>query len=177
MFWLNRERLPKILFLFSIIIFVLNQQPLQAQTMPIPANIQAALMTKVLKFNSKLADKPSIKMLVVYDASSRLGKDELVNELVKSMEVKAVVSSELGSFIHDYDVVYFMPGAQENWSLCKENKVLTIAGVSKYAEDGTVSIAFGLQNDKPKIFVNISSLKSEEQNLSSELLRIAKVYK
>ena len=163
--------------LFLIFGMILPIQKLSAQVMPVPINIQAALMSKVLKFNSKLAEKSSIKILIVYNADSKICKDEMVAELVKSMEVKAINPSELEASIKGYDVVYFMPGAQENWNLCKENKVLTISGISKYTEDGSVSIAFGLLNDKPKIFVNISSLKAEEQNLSSDLLRIAKVYK
>lgn len=145
--------------------------------MPIPNNIQAALLIKVLKFSPQIADKSPIRILIVYNNASRLAKDELVAELEKTQSVKAVNADELEQQIKNCDVVYFMPGLQDKSKICKANKVLSISGVSKYVEDGDISVAFGLMNDKPKIYVNVSTLKSEEQNLSSDLLRIAKVYK
>ena len=144
----------------------------------LPINIQAALLTKVLKLNPKLAEKAEYKILIVYNNSSKVSKDELISELTsKKMNVKAVLLYELEQNIKNCDVVYFMPGLQDKDGICKAYKVLSITGVSKYVEDGDVSVAFGLINDKPKIFINVTSLKMEEQNLSSDLLRIAKVYK
>jgi hypothetical protein len=145
--------------------------------MPMPVNIQAALLTKVLKFNSHLAEKSLIHMLIVYNGTSKSSKDELLAQLDKSIEAKGISPEEIEQNIKNTDVVYFMPGLQEKSKICKANKVLTITGISKYVEEGDISIALGILNDKPKIFINVTSLKSEEQNLSSDLLRIAKVYK
>jgi hypothetical protein len=69
-----------------------------------------------------------------------------------------------------------MQGLQQFASLCKNNKVLSVAGVSGYAEQGFVSIAFGIMNNNPKIYLNLTSLGKEGQSLSSEILRIATVY-
>jgi hypothetical protein len=148
-----------------------------AQNMPVPVNIQAALLVKILKFNPKIAEKNKIQILIVYNSSSKNSKDELLAELIKTMDAKAVMPEELEQNIKNCDLVYFLPGLQEKTKACKDNKVLSITGISKYVEEGNVSIAFGLQNDKPKIFINVTSLKSEDQNFSSDILRIAKIYK
>ncbi len=116
-------------------------------------------------------------MLIVYNGTSKSSKDELLAQLDKSIEAKGISPEEIEQNIKNTDVVYFMPGLQEKSKICKANKVLTITGISKYVEEGDISIALGILNDKPKIFINVTSLKSEEQNLSSDLLRIAKVYK
>lgn len=166
-------------FILLLIFFALATfNTAEAQGVNLPSNIQAALMSKVLKLNPKLAEKPQIKMLVVYGGNSKVNKEELLSEIQsKNIDAKAVLLTELEQNIKNIDVVYFMPGVQDKTGICKANKVLTITGVAKYVEDGDVSIAFALQNDKPKILVNVTSLKMEDQNLSSDLLRIAKVYK
>ncbi|WP_372774393.1 YfiR family protein [Mangrovibacterium sp.] len=144
--------------------------------MPVPENIQAALLPKVLKFSTTLPQNSKLRMLIVYNNNSATSKDDLIRGLGSAMEVKAVQSGELAANITKYDLVYFMPGVDDMASLCKIHKILSVSGISQYVEDGQISIAFGLQNNKPKIFINLTSLAKEGQSLSSEILRIAKVY-
>lgn len=92
------------------------------------------------------------------------------------MDVIPVLSDELEKYITNCDLVYFMPGNQDKATICKTYNVLSVTGISQYVEQGKISLAFGLQNNKPKIFINLSSLEKEGQSLSSELFRIAKVY-
>lgn len=167
----------KFILIFCLLVFA-GAKPLQAQGMNLPNNIQASLMSKVLRLNPKLAEKDQIKMLIVYSGSTKMSKEELLSEVQsKNIDAKAILLNELEQNIKTCDVVYFMPGVQDKTGICKTNKVLTLTGVAKYVEEGDVSIAFSVLNDKPKIIVNVTSLKMEEQNLSSDLLRIAKVYK
>ena len=70
-----------------------------------------------------------------------------------------------------------MPGTKPQYSLCRQYKVLSVTGTSDFVENGQVSIGFGLKNNKPIIFVNLSSLEKEGQSLSTDILRIAKIYK
>lgn len=159
-----------------LIIFATTVNYSFSQNMPVPENIQAALLPKVLKFSSNLSQKLKIRILIVYDNNSQTSKDEFTKELSVSMDVKAVLSTELEKNISNCDLVYFMPGIQNLAAICKTYNVLSVTGISQYVEQGQVSLAFGLQNNKPKIFVNLSSLEKEGQSLSSEILRIAKVY-
>lgn len=144
--------------------------------MPVPENIQAALLPKVLKFNPELSQKAKIKMLIVYDNNSQNNKDEFFKELSGLMEIKAIRPIELEETITGYDLVYFMPGLDELSIICKTHKVLSVTGISQYVEHGKISLGFGIQNNKPKILVNLTSLDEEGQSLSSDILRIAKIF-
>lgn len=93
------------------------------------------------------------------------------------MEIKAVLVNELEKNILGSDLVYFMPGFQNDAYLCKKYKVLSVTGISQYVENGNISLGFGIQNNKPKIYVNLTSLEKEAQSLSSDILRIAKIFK
>jgi hypothetical protein len=168
--WLTRA-----LLCLGLLIFAINQS--YSQIMPVPENIQAALLPKVLKFNTTLSEKKTVRMLIVYDNNSRISKDEFLKELRSVFEVKAISSNEIEQNITNTDLVYFMPGLQDKALICKKYKVLSVSGISQYVEDGQVSLAFGILNNKPKIYINIKSLEAEGQNLSSDILRIAKVYK
>lgn len=147
-----------------------------SQNMPVPENIQAALIPKVLKFSPNHAQKTKLRMVIVYDNNSQVSQKELKKAIGTSLDVKSVVEADLEQNIGNCDLVYFMPGTQKSAILCKTRNVLSVTGISNYVEQGIISIAFGLQDNKPKIFVNLTSLAKEGQSLSSEILRITKVY-
>lgn len=165
------KRVFFLFFLFCTNLFCFSQN------MPVPENIQAALLPKVLKFSPDFSSKNKIKILIVYDNNSMNSKDEFVKELGNSMIIRAVRVNDIEKFIFEIDLVYFMPGLQDKAFLCKKHKVLSVTGISQYVEQGLVSLGFGLQNNKPKILVNINSLENEGQSLSSDLLRIAIIFK
>jgi hypothetical protein len=144
--------------------------------MPVPENIQAALLPKVLKYSPNFSQNTKIRMLIVFDNNSETSKNEFIKEFGRTMEIKAVYSNELEQNIANCDLVYFMPGLQNKATLCKKHQVLSVSGISQYVEQGEISLAFGIQNNKPKIFVNLSSFEKEGQSLSSDILRIAKVF-
>lgn len=162
------------IILLVIFCFAFNRS--YAQDMPVPENIQAALLPKVLKFNSNLSDQSKIKIIIVYDNNSAKSKDELIKEIGNSMEVLALRPDKIKENCESFHLIYFMPGLQGHAGICKEYNILSVTGISQYVEQGKISLAFGIQNNKPKIFVNLSSLSEEEQSFSSDILRIAKVY-
>jgi hypothetical protein len=147
-----------------------------SQNIIIPEQIQAALLNQVLQLTPTFAQKSKIRLLIVYDKDTKVKKDQLVYFLGSSMEIKSVFAAELQQNIGNCDVVYFMPGIQESAALCKTHKVLSVTAISSYVEKGLISLGFIAQNGKPTIFVNLKSLGMEDQSLSSEILRIAKIY-
>lgn len=172
----TRKLFPLIRILLLLIMILSSARFCYSQTKSVPENIQAALLPKILKFNPTFDHKQKIRMLIVYDNFSQSSKNELIKELSVIMDTKAVLTPDLERNIADFDLVYFMPGLQKLASMCKEKGVLSVAGISEYVENGQVSLAFGVLNDKPKIYVNLTSLEKEGQSLSSEILRISKVY-
>ena len=157
---------------------VLFTQTVSAEYLSLPIRLQTALFVKIFKYNHTLKNKNSIRVLIVFDREKESVKKELVSSMQKlSLEVVAVEPGELEKCIADYDVVYFMLGQQRLGQLCKEHKVLSISGTPKDTEEGNVSLAVGVYMDKPKIFLNLTSLQAEGNDISAELLKLAKIYK
>lgn len=160
-----------------LFVFFCMGNSLYAQNISVPEDIQAALLVKVLKYNPQIPQTEKARILVVYNTSTELNKDEFVKGLGESMIVKAIMPTELEDNISGYDVVYFMPGIHGYSEICKSNNVLSVTGTAEYVEEGEVSLGFSIQNNKPKILVNLTSLDEETQSFSSDILRIAKIFK
>lgn len=163
--------------LVFIFIFLYWSHSCFAQKVSVPENIQAALLTKVLKYNPQIPQDKKIKILVVYNKSSQLDKDEFVGGLGSSLDIKVITPKELERSISGYHVVYFIEGMLEGADICKAFNVLSVTGSTQYVEEGKISLGFGLQNNKPKIMVNLTSLEKEGQSFSSDILRIGEIFK
>lgn len=66
-------------------------------------------------------------------------------------------------------------GARSVESFCLRNKVLTITGSPEVMKRGMVSILVGLSDNKLKIVVNLTRLRSEGHEISAELLDLPRV--
>ncbi|CAH8296458.1 uncharacterized protein DUF4154 [Mariniflexile fucanivorans] len=178
---INLKLPPNIIFLAKglvfIFIFCCFGNSVFAQNIPVPEKIQAALLSKVLKYNPQIQQSPKIQILVVFDNNSEINKDEFIKGLGNSIEAKAIYPSELEQNISGYQAVYFMQGIHYQASICKKYKVLSVTGTPRFIEQGEISLGFGLQNNKPIILVNLISLEKENQSFSSDILRISKIYK
>lgn len=160
-----------------LLVFLLATTSSFSQYLQVPENIQAALIPKVLKYNPKLQNVDKLKMLVVYDNNSVKSKNEFLRNGSRELEIRAVTAADLEQYIANFNLVYFMPGTKPQYNLCRQYKVLSVTGTSSFVENGQVSIGFVLKNNKPIIFVNLSALEKEGQSLSTDILRIAKIYK
>lgn len=136
-----------------------------AQEMAVPANLQAALFKKIFSFDKTLASKGNFEVAVL-----GAGSDAVVSEF-NSVGVNAKAANEIGSAL----VVYVMPGSPSPKAQTSSKGVLSISGVTSYAEEGKVAIGLGVEGGKPKIIINMAQLKAEGHELSAELLKIAKV--
>ncbi len=148
------------------------------KSMEIPLRIQAALFYKIISHDPSLKDKEHVRLLIVYDNSTRKLKDECLIVFKKaSFEVGSTTPNKLAETLGDYDVVYFMPNLTSLASVCRENKKLSVAGVSKSTEKGEITIGLGLVQDLPRVYINLTTLEKEGHDLSPNILQIAKVYK
>ena len=136
-----------------------------AQDMAVPANLQAALFKKIFSFNKTLTAKGSVEVAVI-----GAGADEVVSAF-KDAGVNAKAVSDIGSA----SVVYVMPGTASPKAQSASKSVLSISGVTSNVEEGKVAIGIGVEGGKPKIIINMAQLKAEGQELSADLLKIAKV--
>ncbi len=161
----------------SFLLFTFACATSYGQNLQVPISIQAALLQKVIKFDNTIGNRSDVKILIVYNNDSRNFMNELVSQFPATFKIMSKLPTEIEGVLDDYDLAYIMPGAQTAIASLKSKKILTITGLTKYVENGDVSIGFGLLNDKPKVFVNMTSLKAEDRILAADILRIAKVYK
>ena len=159
--------------------------------MPVPASIQGELISKILLMNKNFSNRKEINLGIIYNKyfrSSVEAKNEII-EKVKSADIGIIIHTipiefsgsedlqeALGS--RRCDAIYIAPlrgiSLAMIKSFCKENKILTFCGnpdlVSNY-----FSIGFDLVDDKIKIIINLKEAMDEDADLSSRLLKIARV--
>ena len=131
----------------------------------IPANLQAALFKKIFSFDKTLSAKGNIDVAVIGD-----GADIMVSAF-KGIGVNAKTENQVPGGV---SVVYLMSGGISKIQTTAKG-ILFISGSQAYVEGGKVSIGLGIEGGKPKIIVNMGKLKAEGQELSADLLKIAKV--
>lgn len=172
---LRNEIIMEIKFLiknkmFEVVIFLVILMTVNgfSQEMAVPANLQAALFKKIFAFNKTLSAKGDFQVAVMGNSSA-----DVVSAFKEAgVNAKAVSGEQIPS---DVSVVYLMPGTTTTKQQSAANKVLSISGVASYAENGNVAISLGTEGGKPKIIINMTQLKAEGQEMSSELLKIAKI--
>ncbi len=78
----------------------------------------------------------------------------------------------------DVDILYVSPlrayDIQEILNISRNNKIITITGIQNYCENG-VSICVGQKGGNPQIIINLTSAQLEGADLSSQILKLAKV--
>ncbi len=145
----------------------------------VPIAMQAAIFSKVLKYDQTLEQRGGDHRVVV----ATNGNDaEEARKLVQALEslkldVSVVDSTGLAAKLRGASAVYVFPNA---WSprlsaLCNEHKVLSLSGVEQDATNGRVSVALAVVDDKPRIIVHLPKSKAEGHHLSSRLLKLAEV--
>lgn len=155
----------------STIVLLMCASFIFAQEMSVPVNLQAALFKKIFSFNKSISGTP--KVLVVFTDASAGVKDQVLAAFKEAgfdvTSAKDAGGAGAGS------VVYICPGVASPKAVTSKVGALSISGVGAYAENGTVAVALGTEGGKPKIIVNLTQLKAEKQDLSADLLKMAKV--
>ncbi|MBK8946119.1 MAG: hypothetical protein IPM32_12725 [Ignavibacteriae bacterium] len=155
----------KISIIKSMIIFLILTSITFSQDMAVPANLQAALFKKIFSFNKTLVAKGNFEVAVIGS-----GADAIVAAF-KEAGINAKVSSDIGNSA----VAYIMPGTASLKSQTSSKGVFSISGVTSHVESGNVAVGLGVEGGKPKIIVHMAQLKAESQEMSADLLKIAKV--
>ncbi len=148
---------------------------LKAQDMPIPIETQVKIFKKIFQFNLSFRNQ-RVTVIVAYSRLSAGIKDDIVAAFKEQgFPARAVPSKDLEKYISKARAVYIAPGVSAVDKLCKENGVLSITGVPSMVQSGKASVGLGTQNGKPRIFIHKTQSIEENQELSDNLLRLAKV--
>lgn len=163
---INKQSAKKI---FIVMFFVLNIIPLSIFAQEVPANLQAALFKKIFSFNKTLQAK-GVVVAVIGNSS-----DAIVSAFKEAgINVKAASGDQIPDGV---TVVYVMSGTTPPKTQSAAKGVLSISGDASYVEGGKVAISIGTEDGKPKIIVHLAQLKAEGQELSPDLLKIARIIK
>jgi hypothetical protein len=60
-------------------------------------------------------------------------------------------------------------------AFCIQNKIITATGVSNFVEKGYACLSVTLENDKPKLVVNLNTMREEGHQFSASYLKMAKI--
>jgi hypothetical protein len=169
--------------------------PSIAQTMPVEAERQVQILLKVLtydrQFEAKAKDR--LKVGIVYvdaDPASVKAADEIGTTL-KKYEDKTVRKVPITWVLIPYttpaaveqkikaegvSLLYIAPGNTKHLSelirISQAHKLTSVTGVPEYVDKG-VAVGVGFERDKPRIYINLASCKSEGSEFDASLLQIA----
>ena len=168
----NNSRKVKITNLLLVLLCIsgIMANKVHSQDMPVPVNLQAVLFKKILLYDETLGTTNNL--IVLSDSENGDKVVEAFN--AAGIPAKSATNNNIPI---DARVIYVMPGTPSPAKICEDNKILSISGNPKYAENGQVSIALGIENGKPKIIVNLAKLKKEGHVLSPDLLYLSKLIK
>jgi hypothetical protein len=160
-----------ILFLTIFILFL----ALEAKDADIPPALQVGLFSRVFQYSPEL-EKEFITIQLVYSDADYAKCISLKNEFEDAGFI-VIISNIKDEFKAEGDVVYYFSKALQDIKSYVKPGVLTIAIDSEYAEDGKVSLALGLVNNLPRVYLNLDQLEREKITMSARLLQIAIVIK
>jgi len=170
------------------------------EPMPFPADVQIALLLKILTYDRSFQAKAksAVTIGVVYvaaDPESVKAKDEILNTLklvadrtIKNVPIRAVAleyrdPAGLGKLVQKagINVFYIAPGnadsLRELLRVSHTQGITTATGVPEYVQRG-VAIGIGIKADqRPDILINLPSSRQEGSEFDASLLRIATVVK
>lgn len=186
--------------LATVLVTLLGASGAGTEPMPFPADLQIALLLKILTYDRSFQAKAhaGVTIGVVYvaaDAESVRAKDEILKALqpfsdrtIKNVPIHAVpleyrdpVSLEKAVRNGSINVFYIAPGnadsLQQLLRVSHIRGITTATGVPEYVQRG-VAIGIGIKADKkPDILINLPNSRQEGSEFDASLLRIATVVK
>lgn len=169
----------------------------RAQEMEVPANVQFALLQKILAFDRNVKKRAGNEIVIgiLYQSNLRSSlnfKDELAAVVKKSsvdqllnlpirsvaiaMDEKTNLAEEAAK--HELDIFYVAPlRAVEMTTIAavsRARKIFTFTGVPAYVEQG-LAASVGTKGDNPRLIINLPAAKAEGVEFHAQLLMLAKV--
>lgn len=170
-----------------------------AQEMPVPVSVQVPLFTKILSFerNTRTKVTNELVVLILYQRNFRnsLNTKNAVEKQLdgKSLSEFSGASARVLTFAldSDSDLRQYLSRNRVNFiyvaplraydignitSISRSKKILTGSGVVDYINEG-ISIGIDIRSEKPEIIINLAAAKHEGADLSSQLLKMARIIK
>lgn len=160
----------------------LTAQEMPAE-MPVDSEQQCTMFKRIFRYDKHLRESDNIVVLVVGQATD--GSDAAaVTEAFRAqgmypaaVTVDRLTADLTATLTAQSTVVYVMPGVDYGAvnAFAASQGFLSISGLPSLAESGRVSVSVDMAGDRPQVVVNIPRLTAEGHELSSELLRLARI--
>ncbi len=150
------------MFLISLV------NPLFAASQAAPAQLQSALILKLLPYYQNLGEKNFTIHVVGSDDVAQKLRENIGATVGKATLVNVTTGD---TPINGAAVVYIAKGADAlGWT--QKNKVLSVTGDPNMVTQG-VTLGIGLEDGKPKVFLNLRTSKAEGAEWNSAILKVA----
>lgn len=169
--------------------------PATGQEMPVPIEVQADLLGRILQFDRDFAARAGDEIVVAVLYQSRFrasltAREDIARLLedmdgiagrplrVVAMELDPSTSLEAALERSEADVVYVSPlratGVGSIVQATRRLRILSYTGVPEYVDDG-VSVGFSIRGAGSEILINLDAAIAEGARFSSELLKLSRV--
>ncbi len=148
----------------------------EAAESKVPPALQAALLKKVLTFDS-LLEGTTPRIAVVYGTEAVSVVDALVAAFTSmGLQAKPVRVSAFAAS-SDVNVAYLMPSAvlAETTEHCAAIKALSVSPDAQTTVDGKTTLGFDLADGRPQLVVHLARMRAEGHAISSSVLALARV--
>ena len=164
----------------------------------VPVDLQIKLILTALTYDKNLETRANgeLNIGILYFPESPQSKQEadLFAKTLEGFKDKKISGRSFNGTLLTYadngelskkiteqkiDVIYIAQGEKEMiervLKVTQSGKILSCCGKAEYVSICGVTMAVGLKNKKPKLYLNLSSAKNEGADFSAKLLRVAEI--
>lgn len=179
------------------LVLAIPVRPASAQEMPVPIDVQAPLLLKVLKYEKTLAERAGDEVVIgilfqerfrdslnaragFIDAIDQAGLSKLLKRPTRHIDIELAGTAELGAIFEreGVDILYVAPLRAASLGSVVEaadaHQALTLSGVPDYVENG-VMVGITERRSRPSILLNLDSASGAGIIFSSEILKVAQI--
>ena len=166
-------KLIKVVVIITFMIVLMINSKLQAQALPLPGDIAAKLLVKVIEFEKNISKQD----IVIYVQ----GAPDVAKELEKMIGQAGIVKVVSGpSLPASKPTIYFVNNAghlAEALKYTRQNKVLSVSNYPSFVPTG-VTLGLGVgQDNKAKIILNVTASEEEGVDWEPAIMKVAKIVK
>ena len=172
--------------------------PASADNRDIPVDLQAKLLLTALTYDKNLEKRNSTQLdiALLYFPWSRESKEaaQSFSKTLERFKDKKISGLSFNVFLLTYNGdfglkekfadkhidVLFIVGGEESMikdtiTVTQAEKILSCSNKPEHVKTCGVSMAVGLKDNKPKIYLNLTSAKLEGADFSAKFLRVAEI--
>ena len=154
-----------------------------AEEMPVNSEQQCTMFKRIFAYDKHLRDSDKIVVLVVGATNDGSGVTAVADAFRSNGMYPAAVTvdtlnADLSATLSPQStVVYVMPDVDFDAvnRFAESRSFLSVSGLPSLAESGRVSVSVDMDGSRPEVVVNMPRLSAEGHELSSELLKLARV--